>query len=306
MQSMEPDGTIVLSRQHMEAQLSIIELLIGMFPEPGELDIPPETLRWTKTLSDWCSESQSHKSPAAIPPELSLALNLTVGEDSSVGTRHILLNISVPTRCADIDALEPPPLRYFFRQPDWLSKAQVLEFSSSIPQNDIFEAIEWVREEAPERLMTRLEEATIGAEVSNDILVRVWFYFPSLSTREKRDDIVNFAPAYHLTGFVLAGKPGVLCLEGTTGNIDAYMKFIKTHSWGDIPSHQKKVSERYRESRLADGDTLGIQRVFDGMEEITGVLGDRGGARANRGDMKALEIWLKDKGLGEAFEKVIF
>ena len=131
-------------------------------------------------------------------------------------------------------------------------------------------------------------------------LVRVWFYFPSLSTREKRDDLVSMAPMYALTGFVLAGKPGVLCLEGASRDIDAYMKTIKTESWGDIPSYQKKVSERYRE----EGQAVGGRR-FVGMQEITESLGERRGERANRGDMKALEAWLKERGLGEAFEKVI-
>lgn len=111
--------------------------------------------------------------------------------------------------------------------------------------------------------------------------------------------MVNLAPGYALTGFVLAGKPGVLCLEGASPDIDSYMSFIKTHSWGDIPSYQKKVSERFRE-------TEGVQRVFSGMEEITDSLGERGGQRANRGDMQALEAWLGSRGLQEAFEKVIF
>lgn len=289
----------------MEVQLSTIDLLTGMFPEPGEIEMPPETLRLRKVLSKWCSDSQSSNDLSTIPSILSLSLHLAIRGETSTSTRNILLNISVPTRCANSDALEPPPLQYYLRQPDWLSKAQVLRFSSSIPQNDIFEAIEWIRDEAPQRLAIESEETAIDANVLNEVLVRVWFYFPSLSTREKRDDMVNFAPSYQLTGFVLAGKPGVLCLEGTTGNIDAYMKYIKTHSWGDIPSYQKKVSERYRETHLAEGYS-GIQRVFSAMEEITGVLGDRGGARANRGDMKALEIWLKERGLGDAFEKVIF
>lgn len=110
--------------------------------------------------------------------------------------------------------------------------------------------------------------------------------------------MVSFAPRYGLSGFVLAGKPGVLCLEGVAGDIDEYMGFIKTHSWGDIPSYQKKVSERFRET--------GVERVFGGMEEITDSLGERGGQRANRGDMQALEAWLAGRGLREAFENVIF
>ncbi|TID22644.1 hypothetical protein E2P81_ATG01770 [Venturia nashicola] len=284
----------------MEAQLSTIELLAGMFPDADEISIPPETSTWTKLLS---SEDPL---PAPTPLELSLSLNLNVGDVAVDEVRHVLLNILVPLRYSDVDRAEPPSLRYHLRQPDWLSRAQILEFSSAMPQGDVFEAIEWIREEAPDRLVAKMKKDRTNSSQAEEALVRVWFYFPSLSTREKRDDMVNFAPAYQLTGFVLAGKPGVLCLEGTTGNIDAYMKYIKTHSWGDIPSYQKKVSERYRESLGKDEGSTGVQRVFDRMEEITGVLGDRGGARANRGDMKALETWLKDRGLGEAFEKVIF
>lgn len=111
--------------------------------------------------------------------------------------------------------------------------------------------------------------------------------------------MVDLAPRYSLTGFVLAGKPGVLCLEGVSSDVDAYMSYIKTHSWGDIPSHQKKVSERFRE-------TEDVQRAFSEMEEITDSLGERGGQRANRGDMQAFEAWLGSKGLQEAFERVIF
>jgi hypothetical protein len=111
--------------------------------------------------------------------------------------------------------------------------------------------------------------------------------------------MVDWAPSYSLTGFVLAGKPGMLCLEGSGSNIDAYMNEIKTVSWGDIPSHQKKVSERYRET----GDE--VKRAFEGMIEITDLVGEKHGARQNRGDMAAIEAWLKGKGLGDMFESVI-
>ncbi|KAE9966859.1 hypothetical protein BLS_007248 [Venturia inaequalis] len=292
---MSQNGISTLSAEHIEAQLSTIQLLAGMFPEAS---IPPETLRWTSSSED--------PLPSSTPSELFLSLNLNVGDVACAEVRHILLNISVPLRYSDLDRAEPPPLRYHLRQPEWLSRAQILEFASAMPQGDVFEAIEWIREEAPERLVAKMEEDSSTSGRAVEALVRVWFYFPSLSTREKRDDMVNFAPAYQLTGFVLAGKPGVLCLEGTTTNIDTYMRYIKTHSWGDIPSHQKKVSERYRETLGKDGDSNCVRRVFSRMEEITGGLGDRGGARANRGDMRALEIWLKERGLGEAFEKVIF
>lgn len=214
----------------------------------------------------------------------------------------IQVNISIPLQSDDPEIEQPPPLSYSLRQPEWMSKAEVAGLAAAMPQDDVFEAFEYIQEEAVHFLEAQ-QTLTSGSEIitgsSCEPILRVWFYFPSLSTREKRDDLVKHAPGYSLTGFVLAGKPGVLCLEGGSADIDAYMKFIKTHSWGDIPSHQKKVSERFRE-------TEGVQRVFSGMEEITDSLGERGGKRANRGDMQALEAWLQAKGLQEAFENVIF
>jgi len=238
--------------------------------------------------------------PEGIPPSISLAVRLPIAD----GDKTIEVNVSVPLQCEDSETVgcdQPPSLGYSLRQPDWMSKAELARLAPSIPQGDALEAFEYIQAGANRFLQDKQSQsqAATPEESSRGPLVRVWFYFPSLSTRKKRDDMVNLAPEYSLTGFVLAGKPGVLCLEGASTDIDAYMSFIKTHSWGDIPSHQKKVRERFRE-------TEGIQRVFSGMEEITDSLGERGGQRANRGDMQALEAWLGTKGLHEAFENVIF
>ena len=74
------------------------------------------------------------------------------------------------------------------------------------------------------------------------------------------------------------------------------MRFIKTESWGDIPAHHKKVSERYRET---------AERVFTDMTQITDTVGERRGQRQNRGDMKAVEEWLDERGLKDVLKKVL-
>jgi hypothetical protein len=125
-----------------------------------------------------------------------------------------------------------------------------------------------------------------------------WSIQPSQTDLAQKPALVNFAPTYGLSGFLMAGKPGILCLEGGSIAIDDFMKFIKTDSWGDIPSQHKKVSERYRQT------DANLSRVFDGMEEITETVGERRGERANRSDMKALEAWLVERGLGLAFGNV--
>lgn len=293
---MAPNRISILPADIMESQLSTIDLLAAMFPSPGELDIPESTAQCVEKLRDWCQDSTSM--PSGIPSSLLLAVCLPIAG----GEKKIQVNISIPLQCDELETIEQPPsLSYSLRQPDWMSKAEVAGLTAAMPQDDIFEAFEYVQEEALHFLHSQQQASTSETTVprSGEPIVRVWFYFQSLSTREKRDDLVNHAPGYSLTGFVLAGKPGVLCLEGRSADIDAYMKFIKTHSWGDIPSHQKKVSERFRE-------TEHIQRVFPRMEEITDSLGERGGQRANRVDMQALEAWLRDRGLQDAFGNVIF
>ncbi|KAJ5087131.1 hypothetical protein N7456_010747 [Penicillium angulare] len=296
---MESQQLSNLPPEVMESQLSIIDLLTAMFPSPGELDIPESTTQYIEMLRTWCEDSTS--APPKIPSNMTLAVTLPIQD----GEKSIQVNISVPLKCDNAGKIDQPPsLIYTIRQPDWMTKAEVGKLATSMPKDDALEAFEYIQSEANRFLESNdsktreLEKASLQNDSERPI-VRVWFYFPSLSTRKKRDDMVNLAPEYSLTGFVLAGKPGVLCLEGISTNIDAYMSFIKTHSWGDIPSHQKKVSERFRQ-------TSGVQRAFSAMEEITDSLGSRGGQRANRGDMQALEAWLGTKGLQEAFEKVIF
>ncbi|KAL6233017.1 hypothetical protein BDW75DRAFT_246835 [Aspergillus navahoensis] len=294
-----------LSPDLMTTQLSTIDLLTAMFPSPGELDLDAFTAECIDKVREWCEcqeLSAAASPPSGIPSSILLAVHAPL---SNTNGKTIQVNVSIPLHSQDGPAAdEAPAITYSLRQPAWMSKAEVARLSSAMPADDVFAALEFIQEEGA-AILEGLNETSASEQLSTpgesikEPLVRVWFYFPSLSTRAKRADMVNYAPEYGLTGFVLAGKPGVLCLEGALRNIDSYMSFIKTHSWGDIPAHQKKVSERFRE-------TEGVERVFAGMEEITDSLGERGGQRANRGDMQALEAWLGRRGLGEAFEKVIF
>lgn len=282
----------MLPVEAVESQLSMIDLLIAMFPSPSELEISESTREGLGKLHAWCQDPKGI--PPDIPSSLSLAIHLAVAKEKS-----IQVNILISFQSENLQSDGSLPLSYSLRQPEWMSKAEVAGIATAMPSDDVFAAFDFIKEETLNLLQKRETSTKTTGTLSTAPLVRVWFYFPSLSTRGKRNDLVNYASDYSLTGFVLAGKPGVLCLEGQSTDIDAYMSFIKVNSWGDIPSHQKKVSERFRE-------TSGIRRVFSDVQEITDSLGERSGQRANRGDMQALEAWLAARGLQEAFEKVIF
>lgn len=277
-----------LSPDLLESQISTLDLLLAMFPDENEYDISTSDLDFITNIRDNGSDGIT-----STPSEINLALHVSLDP-----TYSIQVNVKAPLRSIEPDPSEPPSITFSLRQPTWLDKASLASLSSSLPE-DIFSALDFLRDEGPSIIPATTINTAAEAKASTGPLVRVWFYFPSLSTREKRQHMVDWAPSYSLTGFVLAGKPGLLCLEGSASDIDAYMNEIKTVSWGDIPSHQKKVSERYRETGPE------VTRAFDGMIEITDLVGERHGARQNRGDMAAIEAWLKDKGLGDMFESVI-
>lgn len=290
-------GTL-LPRELLEVQLAQIDLLMAMYPSEESIAINDTSSAALEVLRQ-AIEYDTDTSTLSLQSQIDLVLQLEVETAGSTDTRGIQLSISFPLHYSDEIPVDPPPSRLRLHQPSWLNKSDTAAIASQIPEDeDLFAAIEATTDAVSAHILQSQEEKAAPASqpTADTSLSRVWFYFPSISTRSKRDDLVNHAPAYGLTGFLLAGKPGILCLEGGSQAVDDFMKFIKTESWGDIPAHHKKVSERYRQNIT--------ERAFTGMEEITDQL-ERRGERANRNDMKALEAWLGERGLQEAFAKVL-
>lgn len=283
-------------------QLGQIDLLMAMYPDEGSVVLTEAAGDALVILRQWLTEEDFSESLSSLPQAIDFVMQLDVaGESSTSQAEDFKLSISLPIRCSEAArSLDCPPApKARVQQSYWMSKAEAALLTTKIPRDeDLISMIEHVNQYAALYLAeSRDQPQDELMSPSHAIhLSRVWFYFPSISTRSKRDDLVNTAPVYDLTGFLLAGKPGILCLEGDSQAIDDYMKFIKTESWGDIPSGHKKVSERLRESVQS--------RVFANMEEITDQL-ERRGERANRNDMKALEAWLDERGLRDAFAKIL-
>ncbi|KAK1996883.1 hypothetical protein LX36DRAFT_682125 [Colletotrichum falcatum] len=329
----------LLPPDQVEHQAGQVDLLTAMYPAEGEVAIDGESERTLSLLrsrleGDPPSSSSSPPPSFARPPQVTVLLTLAVaGEDggdggggdngSPSGPKTLQLEIGVPfSREAKAESAagegkeggeeeqeeeEAPRIRVRVRQPAWLSRAATAQLNARVSSGereggDLLGAIEAAKDAAAAAHLERARLAGDDGERAgdDDPLVRVWFYFPSISTRSKRDDLVAHAPGRGLTGFLYAGKPGLLCLEGGARAVDAYMSFIRTESWGDVPAHQKKVTERLREPAVA-------ARAFSDMREVTGVVGGgaRRGHRANRGDMAAVEAWLAERGLGDAFAKVL-
>jgi hypothetical protein len=282
----------------IELQLGQIDLLLAMYPE--EIVLEESSQNMIDRLRSSENESTTDRN-FSTAPSVPILLHITITSGTS-SLQVLELDLIFPFfHEGEAHPDDPPKVRVRIRQPSWLNRAATNQLMADLPEDeDLLGTIEHIKEAAAQQLLNTTNDLDnkTTSNPSSSPLVRVWFYFPSISTRSKRDDFITHAPTYSLTGFLYAGKPGLLGVEGTSQNIDDYMKYIKTESWGDIPAHHKKVSERYRE-------TVDVTRVFVDMTEITDSVGERRGHRVNRGDMKAVEEWLVERGLGEAFVRVL-
>ncbi|KAF2009364.1 hypothetical protein BU24DRAFT_317747, partial [Aaosphaeria arxii CBS 175.79] len=289
-----------LSPEQLEEQLLAIDLVLSMFSLPGEIERLESTQDSAEQLRRYIEDPAS--STSQLPSSIDLTINLSIEAGHEVQLHvHFPLEVLNDSKI-EADSTEPPPPVISFRCPSWMNRKSHAEIVRRLPvqsPDPILTVVDFLKEEVAKWLTSSAASTDPGELGQEDqALMRVWFYLQSLSTRSKRDDMVNWAPNYGLTGFVLAGKPGILCLEGTSSNISAYMSEIKTRSWSDIPPHQKKISERHRE------EGQDVQRVFKEMREVTGEI-SKGGHRGNRGEMGEVKQMFEQVGLGDIFVKVL-
>lgn len=314
---------MALDNAVLETQQSIVQLLASMFLGPGELEIEDESQAVLSTLTEHL-DSGSEESPALGNVHITIHLSVSASRTIALST---LLHLRAPTTTTS----SAPLIEVSIKHPSWLSRTSYEYLLSSLPsytgslapnvqgaedgRDWLMQIVEHVDSESTKNLLLQpttsalppspTQQTTPTTDPAEDVkktYTRAWFYLPSLSTRSKRSDMVHLAqtPKYNLTGFVLAGKPGLLVLESTSSSaplIDAFISEIKTVSWADIPPHQKKITERHRETGLGE-------RAFEGMREITDMISTRG-ERGNRGDMGEVRSYLEERGLKGALEIVL-
>lgn len=170
-------------------QFSIFDLLSSMFCLPGELICEPSVPRYIE-------EFRSTLSTDSLPSTLDLTLFLDL--ESSRATSPLRIDIRLPLRYPTTKHDHSPPPALSIRKPSYLSRSALDSLTAgTIPHGhppedtDIYATIDTIRD----TVLLSLEAEDVPdvlAEIEEDIF-RVWFYFQSLSTREKRKDLVQWA-----------------------------------------------------------------------------------------------------------------
>lgn len=182
----------------VEEQHATLQLLQAMYPLPSELslspdaqlflDVPESTTKYDQVEFDLTINTDETQQLSSGSFSLNIRLNLSTGDHKVV----IFLSSSTLPR-AEHEAL----------------RAEIYPIPDETPTSDyILDLISHLRETAT-TLSTgvdQVDNVLRGTDVvKEEKLERVWFWFPSLSSREKRKDLVTFAHDAGLTGFVLAG-----------------------------------------------------------------------------------------------------
>lgn len=191
----------------VEYQLNNISLLQSMYPLPSELSTVPSSVQILRALQA--------DPPEPLPPMTERVEFIHTIRVDGLGDYDLI--VSLPLTRARIELN--------LRQPGWLTRTEWEKVRQLDPSPDDDLVVEYLLE-AKDLIQKRIDafRPAAPADVKPDIsgedkgkskscLERVWFWFPSLSSKEKRRDLVNFAEEHLLSGFLLAGQSLLsLCL----------------------------------------------------------------------------------------------
>ena len=320
----------LLAPEDLSTQLDVLQVVLSLYGDDG-LDLPRESAQAIEdlarflalplaSLGDAGSVSLRDKLPAAVA--FGLVLDPLRGSVDASDGRTVRLDVEVPLRRRQQQESASLPTRpsASVSQAGWMARqdhADLVDFVRTFPypsdgnngdaeeegaaSSYILSLAEDLCERAVPLLLqapsTEEEEKEKEGATENESNkpIRSWHLLVSLSVPSKRADLVSYAVDAGLTGFVLAGKPGLVVVESPTGPaaIDAYWRDIRSRSWSDLPPASKKVTQRLVEDG-APACFAGFRDISEQLQPDAPVLGPGGHVR--RTDLGALRRWLDAAG----------
>lgn len=272
----------------LELQVSEVEMLTSMFPDKTEfsLDDPTAVKNIQSFLDGHIKYEYLHKRigfSLRVNPEgsqMSVELVCTFPHEYPQAAPNVF------TRCSDMSKENHRKLN-----------EDLHEFIQSLDRGEIcmFSVIEWIQSNIDNYVQpVEVDDSTSDKEVQYDtILSRLWIYSHHIFSKFKRRDIIDWAEELKLTGFSLPGKPGVICVEGYSRNVDDYWHRLRGMNWKRIVIKEKE------ETDIGDDD-IDKHRKFSNFEEkVFNVRGGKG--REYHMDFGQLHSYLEEHQSGHLF-----
>lgn len=271
-------------KANLGSQVAEVEMLESMFPGPGELQMEPGTLH---SVTAWIEgPSNCEELPPAI--ELTLVLESEGKKLDIVAT----LPPEYPTQAGPevyvrAEKLSRTGQANINRElSQYLSGDQIL-----VGEPCLVSLVSWLQENGAS-FFTEEQKVEVKVETKDDPrFLRFWVYSHHIYSKIKRKDLQDLASELKLTGFVMPGKPGIICVEGSSDDVNDWWGIVRNWQWKHI---KLKVQEE------EEGET-DAKRIFTGFQEI-GVLKEC--QRGNHMDMGEFQKYLQQHNVHWVFKEL--
>ncbi|XP_050451854.1 RWD domain-containing protein 2A [Cataglyphis hispanica] len=223
--------------------------------------------------------------------------------------------IAIPLNGKNIELLVNLPTNYPQEQPDVYARSSCLDRTQQCLLNKelsiimkaqeagepcIYTLISWLQDNAETYFEASACNQAIKCDdtTKNDMeetqtvvtYSRYWIYSHHIYSKFKRRDVANLAKENSITGFCLAGKPGIICMEGSLEDCDYCWQKIKTMNW-----HRILIKLLEKEEDCNDVDSM---RRFTDFQEVSFPTTER------HNDMGQLLKYLSDHNCQHAFKEL--
>ncbi|XP_066147268.1 RWD domain-containing protein 2A [Euwallacea fornicatus] len=269
-------------RENMQVQLDELESLQAMFYNPGEVKL--QDIEVFNLIQDYvCGKTMS------VPPRLAFTVNVPI--DNSKFEMCISL-------CYEYPFVEPEIVVgncLLNRKQHVELNKKIGEFLRGLPKGEpcIFTVISWLQDNALDYY--KQEKPKITPEKCQEVeeQVRYWIYSHHIYSKTKRKALIDLAKELKISGFVMPGKPGVICVEGDARDVIEWWQTVKSMNW-------KKIFCKITESNKEDLKGTNFLKFHGFTEQVF----ENRGPKFNHMDMGEFYKYLEKHNLGYIFKDI--
>ncbi len=206
---------------NLKIQIEEVDFLRAMYYQSKEFVVDENVL---KKVNEYVTETSSE-----IPPTLDFVINLCVKNLSAE------VHVTLPKQYPNL-----PPKIYL--RSNQLSRNQqnsvnndLETFLHSLDRGTIcvYECISWIIDNILKYLPKEKPKHEVNrpAAVQRELFTRYWLYSHHIYSKEKRREILALSSKYHVTGFCLSGKPGIICGEGFDKDCNEWWQHVRYNSF---------------------------------------------------------------------------
>lgn len=229
-------------RRCIGQQLEELELLNSIYCGDGELQLLDAGV-----IADFNEFLASNSSPDTLRSHLEYIIKLSLPGKRNVDVRielpHLyplveLARISVNTTL--LDKIREEHLK--------TDITKHLEEQGNAEEPYIYQLLSWLQEQIESLLLRPCNELETSSteKLTKTHLERLWLYSHHIKSSAKRQEILRQARQLQLTGFCRPGKPGIICVEGQTEQVQEYWRTIKALRWQKISLVKTEQRQRKR------------------------------------------------------------